>query len=67
MRSANSSLQLCECLSYDFWLRPRREARFPLIRRAQVFFYDQRLVIELDSPLMFTLVSLQRSRKAEEK
>ena len=30
-------------------------------------FYDQRLVIELDSPLMFTLVSLQRSRKAEEK
>ena len=29
--------------------------------------HNQRLVIELDSPLMFTLVSHQRSRRAEEK
>ena len=31
------------------------------------FFHDQRLVIELDLPLMFTLVSHQRSRRVEEK
>ena len=28
--------------------------------------HNQRLVIELDSPLMFTLVSHQRSRRAKE-
>ena len=36
-------------------------------RQSAGIFQDQRLVIELDLPLMFTLVSHQRSRKVEEK
>ena len=61
------SLKLYDCLNYDFWLRPRREARFLLFPQSAGIFQDQRLVIELDLPLMFTLVSHQRSRKVEEK
>ena len=63
-----SSVIIVSVTIFDHGRDGRFDLRFSFrLAEGGVFFRDYRLLNELDSPLMFTLVSHQRSRKADGK